>query len=187
MPADFYDIVAEAIKSERIWLPGEITPDGMLRNIQQVTIENKGAPQGKGIFLSRRKAMEYEEQTEGTFKHNEVRHTLDLSLEAKGKGAGVKGKNRSKIMKPTWASGKPQEIVADDTTEGGGVVFMKRIGAYAPKYKIVQRKTTQKFFRSLEIARQVNQTRSGSQSEGALVNVGSGANIADSSGFGGKL
>ena len=155
---DFFDRVAEAVKKERVWLPGQINEDGTVKRIQQVTVVSDGAPKGKHIFLSRKKPSNFEEQDLGTFRHNEMKRTVDVS-EPDGK------------------------IVASDSTDNkGGVVYMKRIGAYVPRYKVEQQKTNRSFLKSLDLAREITerQARSNSIQEGALVNVGLGGNNTDS-------
>lgn len=153
MPSDnFFDRIENAVKSERVWLPGSVDTEGRVHRIQQVSVENKGAPKGKAIFLSRRKPFEREEQDIGTFKHNEVRKTVDL---------------------------REREIVANSelgSVNKQGIVYMKRIGANVPRY-LLEKKTTGKFLHSLELARMINekkkmQARSEPQKGGALVKDG---------------
>lgn len=123
------DKIEKSILKDKVWLPAEINKQGQLRFAEQVTVENKGAPKGKGIFLSRKKPSDFEEQDVGTYKHNEERHTKQLDKD--------------------WHSGRPTEIVAN--TEQ--VVYMRKLGSWTPRYKVDSNQ--RHFLKSLRRAQRV--------------------------------
>jgi hypothetical protein len=142
---EILDKLEKQVLQERVFVSASVTLDGRLRFAQQVVNERgDNVKKGKQILLSRKHPSDFEEQGRGRYKLNKVRKTVDLSLQ----------KDKDGKERPTWASGVPQEIVTSDTK---GDVYMKRLGAMVPRYKVDN--DQRHFLKSLRRAKYVVETK----------------------------